>query len=180
MAQFAMIAGTILSANAQYQAGKAQAKGYEMQARQAVVKGKQDELKYKQQGLEVLKKTNATMASVTARAAAGGMDAYSGSPQALRQYARATGTEEYYLTEENAILQDAVAKINETQFMMAAKNAKWQGTVGALTTLAMGTAQAMSMGGSAAGAGGSGGNAMGTSGFTPPSSGGFTPTATVY
>jgi hypothetical protein len=140
-----------------------------MQARQAVVKGKQDELKYKQQGLEVLKKTNATMASVTARAAAGGMDAYSGSPQALRQYARATGTEEYYLTEENAILQDAVAKINETQFMMAAKNAKWQGMVGAVTTLAMGTAQAMQMGGSAAGASSGGSGTLGSPGYTPPS-----------
>lgn len=183
MAQFAMVASAVLSANAQYQAGKAQAAGYRMQARQAVVKGKQEELKYKQQGLEVLKKTNATIASVTARAAAGGMDPFSGSSQSLRNYAQATGTEEFYLTEENAILQDAVAKINETQYLQAAKTAQWQGTMQAFTTLLMAGGQAASMGGApAAGGNAAGGNIAGvqSGGWVPPSASGYSPGAVAW
>lgn len=133
------VAGMILSgisAVSQIQAGRQQARAYEAQARQEELKGKQAELQYRQQGLEVLRRTRSTMSTVTARAAAGGLNPYSGSPQSLKNYASATGTEEFYLSRENAQLALVTGEINAQQNRMAASQARRQGMIGAIGTLA--------------------------------------------
>lgn len=132
------VAGMILSgisAVAQIQAGRQQARAYEAQARQEELKGKQAELQYRQQGLEVLRRTRQNMSTVTARAAAGGLNPYTGSPQSLKNYASATGTEEFYLARENAQLALITGDINAQQNRMAASQARRQGFISAVGTL---------------------------------------------
>lgn len=137
------IAATAVSAIGQIQAGRAQASAYRAQAKQAEIQGKQAELQYKQQGVAVLERINQNLSTVTARAAAGGMDPYSGSALSLQNYAQKKGAEDYYLTEENAALQMATAEINSQQYRNAASQAVRQGWISAISTV--GTA-AMTMG----------------------------------
>lgn len=116
-------------------AGRAQAASYRAQAKQAEIKGTQEALQYRQQGVEVLQRMNQNLATVNARAAAGSLDPFSGSPQSLKDYAAATGTEEYYLTEENAALSMATAEINSEQYRNAASQAARQGWINAISTV---------------------------------------------
>lgn len=146
------IAAAAVGALGSISAGRAQAASYRAQAKQAEIKGKQDELQYRQQGVDVLQRMNQTLASVNARAASGSLDPFSGSPQSLRNYAAATGTEEYYLTEENAALAMATAEINSQQLRNAATQANRQGWINAISMVgstAMGMGQ---MGGAPGGA----------------------------
>jgi hypothetical protein len=124
-----------VSAISQMQAGRDQARAYQAQAKQETIKGKQAELQYRQQGIEVLRRTRQNLSTVTARAASGGLDPYSGSPQSLRNYAAATGTEEFYLAQENAQLAQITGDINAAQYRSAASQARRQGFMNAVGTL---------------------------------------------
>ena len=168
MAQLAIplaIASTAITAIGQVQAGKAQAQGYRFQAEQELLKGKQASIQYQQQGLEVLRKIRENLASVNARAGTGSIDPFSGSPQSLKNYAAATGAEEYYLTAENARLQEVTSEINSAQYIGAAKQAERQGWINAIGTIGQSAMTMSAMGGAPAGSttsalpGSAGGNA---------------------
>lgn len=135
-----------VSAVGQIQAGRAQARAYRAQAKQAELKGAQDALRYRQQGVEVLRRIRANTAAVTARAASGGMDPYSGSPQSLKNYAQQAGAEEFYLTRENAELARAIGDVNAQQYRMAASQAKLQSYIGAASSVGMAAATYGSIG----------------------------------
>jgi hypothetical protein len=145
--QIASAALSAVSAIGQIQAGRQQARAYQAQARQAELKGKQAELQYRQQGLEILRRTRQNISTVTARAAAGGLDPYSGSPQSLRNYAAATGTEEFYLSRENAQLAQITGEVNAQQYRMAASQARRQGFMNAIGTAGMAVASYGALGG---------------------------------
>lgn len=133
-----MIIGAIasgVSAIQQVQAGRAQAAAYRSQAKQEELKGKQSELQYRQRGVETLRGLRQNISAVTARAAAGSMDPYSGSPLSLKNYAVKTGYDEYYLDQENAALALAIGEVNRDQNLAAAQQAKRQGVMSAITTL---------------------------------------------
>ena len=133
-----MIIGAIasgVSAIQQVQAGRAQAAAYRSQAKQEELKGKQSELQYRQRGVETLRGVRQNISAVTARAAAGSMDPYSGSPLSLKNYAVKTGYDEYYLDQENAALALAIGEVNRDQNLAAAQQARRQGVMSAITTL---------------------------------------------
>jgi len=160
--QVASAAFSAVSAIGQMQAGRQQARAYQAQSKQAELKGKQAELQYRQQGLEVLRRTRQNISTVTARAAAGGMDPYSGSPQSLRNYAAATGTEEFYLAQENAQLAQITGEVNAQQYRMAASQARRQGFYNAVGTLGMAATSIGQLGGSGGQIGGfAGGGSIG-------------------
>lgn len=135
--QVASAALSAVSAIGQIQAGRQQARAYQAQARQEELRGKQAELQYRQQGIEVLRRVRSNISSVTARAAAGGLNPYAGTPQSLRNYAAATGTEEFYLAQENAALAQITGDINAQQYRMAASQARRQGFYNAIGTVGM-------------------------------------------
>ena len=145
--QIASAALSAVSAVGQIQAGRQQAKAYQAQAKQEQLRGKQAELQYRQQGLEVLRRTRQNISAVTARAASGGMDPYSGSSQSLRNYAAATGAEEFYLAQENAALAQITGEVNAQQYRMAASQARRQGFYNAVGTAGMAVASYGSLGG---------------------------------
>lgn len=146
--QIASAAFSAVSAIGQMQAGRQQARAYQAQSKQAELRGKQAELQYRQQGLEVLRRTRQNISTVTARAAAGGMDPYSGSSQSLRNYAAATGAEEFYLAQENAQLAQITGEVNAQQYRMAASQARRQGFYNAVGTLGMAATSIGQLGGS--------------------------------
>jgi hypothetical protein len=109
-----------LQAFASMQAARAQAKGLAAQSTMARLQGKQEQLKYKQQGVAVLDNILRTKAAINARKAAGNVDPFSGSGAAMMQYAMATGTREYAMAENNALIALRSGEMQAGQYMTQA------------------------------------------------------------
>ena len=121
---FIAVAGAAISAYGQIQAGKAQAKGLAQQAALAQVQAKGEALKYRQQGVDTLKNIVRTNSTLNARAAAGGIDPFSGSALGLAQFAESEGAMEYFVTEDNQIIAREGGAIQARLYMDQAKQAK--------------------------------------------------------
>jgi hypothetical protein len=148
---FIGVALSAVSAYGQIQAGKAQAKGLAQQAAMAQVQARGEALKYKQQGVETLKNIVRTNASLTARAAAGGIDPFSGSAAALSSFTISEGAREYFVTEENQIIAREGGALQADLYMQQAKQAKRAGVFGAIGTLGQAAMSASKIGGPPAG-----------------------------
>ena len=109
-----------LQAFASMQAAKAQAKGLAAQSTMARLQAKQESLKYKQQGVAVLDNILRTKAAINARKAAGNVDPFSGSGLSLMNFAQATGTREYAMTENNALIALRSGEMQAGQYMTQA------------------------------------------------------------
>ena len=109
-----------LQAFASMQAAKAQAKGLAAQSTMARLQAKQEQLKYKQQGIAVLDNIIRTKAAINARKAAGGVDPFSGSGLSLMNFAQATGTREYMMSENNALIALRGGEMQAGQYMTQA------------------------------------------------------------
>ena len=95
---------SVASAVGAFASGNQQQAMYDAQAKQAQLRAQAEELKYKQQGVAVLQKTNMTAAAIAARAGAGSVDPFSGSASDLTSYAFGQGFGEFNLTQSNAAL----------------------------------------------------------------------------
>ncbi len=137
------LALSAVSAIGQIQAGRAQAKGLAAQATMERMRAKQEALKYRQQGVDVLRNIVQTNATINARAAAGGIDPFSGSAKALQIFALAQGSREYATAQDNAIMTIRGGELQAQQYQQQAKSAVRAGFFNAAATL--GTA-AMSYG----------------------------------
>jgi hypothetical protein len=118
------------------QAGKAEARGYAAQATMQRMQAKTEELRYKEQGVAVLDNILRTQASITARAAAGGIDPFSGSAKALNQYAMAKGAQELYTTQESGIIALRTGEMRAGISMTQAKSAMSAARARAFTQVA--------------------------------------------
>jgi hypothetical protein len=134
--QMVGMAFSAVSAIGQIQAGRQKAAEYRAQAKQEELKAGQASIQHLQQGVATLRRVRSNMSTVNARAAAGGLDPYSGSPAALKQYAQKAGTEEFYLTQENSQLALITGEMNSAQYNMAATQAKRQGYFNAAGSMA--------------------------------------------
>jgi hypothetical protein len=121
---FVALAGSAVSAFGQMQAGKAQAKGLAQQAALAQVQARGEALKYRQQGVETLKNIVRTNSTLNARAAAGGIDPFSGSALGLAQFTQSEGAKEFFVTEDNQIIAREGGAIQAKLYMDQAKQAK--------------------------------------------------------
>ena len=139
---------TVASAFMQIRAGQSQAAALRAQGAYARMQAKQESLKYKQNAVNVLDNILATSASITARAAAGGIDPFSGTPQSLRDFALAKGAQELYTTREGEIITLAGGRMQETTYGMQATAAKQAGYAAAIGTLGSGLQMQQSIGGS--------------------------------
>ena len=145
--QMVGLAASAVSAVGQIQAGRARARAYETQAQRAELEGRRQALQYQQQGIQVLRRTRQNLSAVTARAAAGGLAPYSGTPRSLQLYAQSTGAEEFYLTRENAQLAEVTGEINRQQYQSAASQARRQGFMNAIGTVGQAAFTVGSLGG---------------------------------
>jgi hypothetical protein len=136
-----------VSAFGQLQAGKIQQRAYEIQARQARLRSDAEMVQEKQRGNEVLRGIGRTLATINARAAAGSIDPYSGTPEALRVFATSEGMEDFRISQENAQLIEQAGILQEIELKQAGSFAAYQGRMGALTTLGQGVASYAMLGG---------------------------------
>lgn len=140
------IVGTVLSAKAQMDAAKQRKRQYEAQAAAARLKGRRDALAYRQKAVEKLRQTRETMASITARSAAGTMDPFSGTSLSLTNYVAGVGYDDLNVLRENAEMSINAGIIQQQQYLTAGDEAMRQGRLGAMATLAVGFGTAMKTG----------------------------------
>lgn len=127
---------SVVSAFGQMQAGKAQARGLAQQAAMERVRARGEALKYTQQGVNALRNAVATNASLVARAGAGSIDPMSGSPGKLQTFSVANAVQDYYLSNENAIIAREGGALQAGLLMDQAAGAQRGGLFAAAGTLA--------------------------------------------
>lgn len=126
------------SAFMQYRAGQTQAKGFAAQAGYARMQSRQESIKYKQQAVAVLDNILMTSAETTARAAAGGVDPFSGSAGDNLRLAMAKGAQELYTVKDNAVISLAAGGMQADQYLLQGRAAKQAGFAAAIGTLGEG------------------------------------------
>lgn len=154
---FIALGASGLSAVAGLKSGQATAGGLRSQAMQTRMQAKGEELKYKQQGVAVLDNILQTQATLNARAGAGSIDPFSGSANALQQYALAQGAKENYTTMDNAIIAVRSGELQAQEYESAARSAMSQARMGAIMSLAQGAFNYAMLGGPGFGGGASAG-----------------------
>lgn len=145
--------GSGVSALASYNQGQQQADAYRLQATNALIEGNQRSMEYQRQGLQVMGRMIETNATINSRAAAGGIDPFSGSAGDLSTYAFAKGADEYSWAKENATSAILQGESTAAAYRTAASNAASSGTMNAVGSLMMGAARFGSIWGDGGGRG---------------------------
>lgn len=78
------VVASVVGAIGEYEAGQAQKQMYNLQAKQATVEGERKSIQYQQRSNDVLRRRLDSNAALAARAYAGGVDPFSGSPDVVR------------------------------------------------------------------------------------------------
>jgi hypothetical protein len=136
---FAVIAAvaTVASAYGSYQSGVAQKSQYQTQAKMATAEGERKQVQFQQRANDVLRRRNEANAAIAARAAAGGVDPFSGSPDIVRAASDTAAGRDYAI-----LLADADAALRGGMFQAEIYNnagamAKQRGTFDAIAKLGM-------------------------------------------
>jgi hypothetical protein len=95
-----------------------QAKALERQAELAEAQAEQEAKKYKQQGIDALKGLEKINASIRARAAAGGVESFSGSALALQRFNETEAAQDQYIIEENRLITLAGGSAQSAQYAL--------------------------------------------------------------
>ena len=158
--------GTMKQGAAQKAMYDAQATQTMVQARSNVIKSRREALKYKQDGVAVLDKMRKTIATVSARGAAGSIDPFSGSTGNLQVNIFDQGYLDFSINKDNTNMarenMNIIQKSAEYQagiYRAAGKAAKQAATFKAISSVGMAAASAYSGFG-----GGSAGSGMGSAG----------------
>ena len=102
---------SVVSAVGSIAQGQAQRRQYNLQAQMATVEGERKQIQYQQRANDLLRRRNATNAALAARAAAGGIDPFSGSPDIVRAANDTAAGREYSM-----LLADADAAMRGGMF----------------------------------------------------------------
>jgi len=138
---------SVASAVGAFASGGQQQAMYDAQAKQAQLRAQAEELKYKQQGVAVLQKTNMTAAAIAARAGAGSVDPFSGSAADLTSYAFGAGFGEFNLTKSNAELAHEQGVVQAGIYRMMGQQAYTAGIAKGVGSIFSGLMSASSIGG---------------------------------
>lgn len=139
--------GSAVSGVASYSAGQQQAEAYKLAATSAIIEGNQKALEYQRQGIQVMNRTMETNATIRARAAAGGIDPFSGSAGQIGDWSFAKGVDEYNWARDNASAAILSGESSAAGYRIAASNAASTGTINAVGSLLMGAARFGGVGG---------------------------------
>lgn len=135
--QYVAIAAAVMSAVGSYEAGQDSKRMYQLQAQQATAEGERKSLQYQQKANEVMRKRLQLNASLAAKAFAGGVDAFSGSPDLVRAANDTTAGREYQMmlaSADSALRGGAIqARLYESAGQAAAR----RGTFDAIAKLGM-------------------------------------------
>ena len=153
-------AGSLLSAKATMDAGKAQRYMYDAQARQAEIKARQDAVQYKEQGVSVLRERNKQIASAMAKGGASGFNfTEAGNPiDVLNKQTRYNATKDFMIARDNAAMAVAMGTFQANNLRTAGRNAQQTAKLQAFGQVLQGAGESASIYGT--------GGFTGKSGFT--------------
>jgi hypothetical protein len=140
------VLGTIAQGVGAYAAGQQQQAMYDLQAKQAQLKARAEEIKYRQQGVMALDRTLSTVATIAARAGAGSIDPFSGSAGALTTFAFGKGFGEFNLAQESAALSGLQGELQAGLYTMSGEQAAMAGTVKGFSSVFEGLYKASQIG----------------------------------
>ena len=129
---FVAVAASIGKAYTTYQSGMAQKAYYDSQADVAKLQYKSKEIEAKEAGVEVLKQTNEALATIIAKAAAGGMLPNEGSALLAQTLSIKEGAEDFQVSKLNEEIIQNLGLIEFQNLKMAGKFAKQAGIMGAI------------------------------------------------
>ena len=141
------VAASIGKAYATYQAGMAQKAYYDSQADIAKLQYKSKEIEAKEDGVKVLKKANADISTIIAKAASGGMLPNEGSALLSTTLSLSSGVDDFNVAQINQELMQNLGIIEYTNLKNAGKFAKQSGILGAIFGLGTDIATIGSAGG---------------------------------
>ena len=125
--------------------GAAQRRQYNAQAAQAQIQGRSQAIAYRQQGADVLRNLNETLAATIAMAGAGNVDPTSGSARVMQEFARAEASSEYGTALDNAVLATAGAAAQAAIYRQAGQSAFIGGIGQAAGTFGLGIGRALDL-----------------------------------
>lgn len=119
------------------QSSRAQASAMRIQAKQSELQGRQNALAYNRQAQQVFERQERLAAMSRARAAAGGVDPFTGSPLTIQQANALTAGREMEIARQNAQTAIYGGLAQSQSLQSAATLTQQQGLTSALTTAAM-------------------------------------------
>jgi hypothetical protein len=125
--QYVAIAAAVFGGISKIREGRQAESMYRQQAVQARQQGRGEALKYQQQGNAILRRSVEAQAAARARAAAGGINPFEGSPQFIIELSAAEGLREFDISLDNARLASLQGEGQGLQFITAGRNAKNRG-----------------------------------------------------
>lgn len=138
--QFVAIAAVALQAYSAYSGGRQQEKLARREAEQARFQGRVQALQYEQQANRMLKASLETQAAARARAAAGGVDPFSGSAGFVQHLSAVEGLEDFKILSGSAQLAREQGALQGSIYEDAGRYARRRGLLGAATAIASGVA----------------------------------------
>ena len=126
------VASSFGKAYATYQAGMAQKAYYDSQATMSQLQYKSKEIEAKEAGVKALKETNEALATIIAKAAAGGMLPNEGSALLAQTLSIKEGAEDFQVSKLNEEIIQNLGLIEFQNLKMAGKFAKQAGIMGAI------------------------------------------------
>lgn len=99
---YIIAATTTMQVGASFAQAEQQAAAYEIQAQQAALQGRQGALNYNKQANNILDRQQQLQAMIRARAAAGGVNADTGSAMTMQEVVSYRAGKEYNIAQENA------------------------------------------------------------------------------
>ena len=143
------LAASAMSAMAQVSAGEKAKEAYEERAKNERLRSRVEAVNARKQGVEVLKRTNASLASVLAGSPRQGLALRSGTVQDRSVFlVQAPASDDFNTTAFNAYMSIATGQMRANDLSRAGDQARLQGQIGAFSTMSMAFANASSMGSS--------------------------------
>lgn len=141
------LAASAMSAMAQVSAGEKAKEAYEERAKNERLRSRVEAVNARKQGVEVLKRTNASLASVLAGSPRQGLALRSGTVQDRSVFlVQAPASDDFNTTAFNAYMSIATGQMRANDLSRAGDQARLQGQIGAFSTMSMAFANASSMG----------------------------------
>jgi hypothetical protein len=140
--QFAIAAAIAAQPISTVQAGRSQAQAMRLQATQAELQGRQNALQYNRQALQVFERQERLAATARARAAAGGVDPFTGSPLTMQQVNALTAGREMQIAQDNAQMAIYGGLAQSQSLQAAASFTQNQAIVSALTNAVLQSSRA--------------------------------------
>ena len=134
------VVAAVASAASSYQQGQAAKQQYGVRAQMATLEGERKQIQYQQRGNDTLRRRNATNAAIAARAAAGGINPFSGSPDVVRAATDTAAGREYSMLLADADAAFRGGMLQAELYQQAGRDASRKGTFDALAKIGMAAA----------------------------------------